>query len=139
MFEPIGEDSEGERLGLRDRFVASGAVREDTRQISYFADPSAVVFALDLNRKVAHLAHRTTWAARREIRLSNGPHVQPRGRFLDFSSATLSVALLEARKRRATSGPRQLLRGVGRPLLALRCELAKSLKRHAAQTADPIF
>ncbi len=60
MLKTIGEHPKSECLGLCDSFIARPAVRENARQIRDFADPATVIFALDLNRKIAHWLHRTT-------------------------------------------------------------------------------
>ena len=46
MLEPLGDDPEGERLHARDRFGTASGVALDARQVSYFRQPTAVVFAL---------------------------------------------------------------------------------------------
>src|SRR2546425_9277230 len=71
MFESIGKYAKRERLRFRNGFVASCAVREYTGKIGYFADPAAIVFALDLNREVAHSAIVQRLFKRREIRRPN--------------------------------------------------------------------
>jgi len=55
MFEAVREHAEGEGFCFGDSFVASGAVREYSRQVRHLADPATVIFPLDFNGEVAHV------------------------------------------------------------------------------------
>ncbi len=56
MFEPVRKDTERQRLGFCHSLVATRSVRENPRQIGYFSEPTAVIFALNLDAELAHLA-----------------------------------------------------------------------------------
>ena len=60
MLKSISEHAERKRLCLGNCFVAAGAVDHNTRQFNNFANPTAVGFAFEIYRKVAHVSHRTT-------------------------------------------------------------------------------
>ena len=51
MFQAIGNDAERQGLYARDGFIAVGPVAHHASQAGHLSEPTAVVFALDLNRK----------------------------------------------------------------------------------------
>jgi hypothetical protein len=55
MFEAVCQDPERQRLCFRNGFVPSRPVRENSRQLGHFPEPSAIVFALDLNTELIHM------------------------------------------------------------------------------------
>ena len=81
MFESVGEYSKSQRLRFRDGFVSGGAVRKYAGKIGYFANPAAVVFALDLDYEIAHRVILQRWFGPREIRLPNAPAPHRRAAF----------------------------------------------------------
>ena len=52
VLEAIGEDAEGERLGVGDRFVARCPVGEDAFEIGNLGDPPAILFAVDFESEM---------------------------------------------------------------------------------------
>ncbi len=46
MLEPIRQDSEGEGLGVSDRFVARRTIHQDALQVRDLSDPPAIFFAI---------------------------------------------------------------------------------------------
>jgi hypothetical protein len=51
MFEPLGNDSEGESLDTGHGFVTVGTVAHDAGQARHFGQPATVGFAFNLNRE----------------------------------------------------------------------------------------
>ena len=51
MFEAFSDDAESQRLDFCNSLIAVCAVTHDTRQRRHFRQPSAVVLALELDRK----------------------------------------------------------------------------------------
>ena len=49
MFEPLGDDSEGEGLDPRKRRLFCVSVREDAGQLEDFRQPPTVVLSLDFD------------------------------------------------------------------------------------------
>ena len=47
VLEAIGEDTEGECLGVGNRFIARGPVGEDAFQVGNLGNPPTIVFAID--------------------------------------------------------------------------------------------
>lgn len=52
MFQTLGDDAEGENLGLGHRLVGSCAVRKDARQLRHFCQPSPIFLTLTFNAEV---------------------------------------------------------------------------------------
>ena len=52
MLQTLGDDAEGENLGLGHRLGGSCAVRKDARQLRHFCQPSPIFLTLTLNAEV---------------------------------------------------------------------------------------
>jgi hypothetical protein len=52
MLQTLGDDAEGENLGLGHRLVGSCAVRKDARQLRHFCQPSPIFLTLTFNAEV---------------------------------------------------------------------------------------
>src|SRR6202049_1831339 len=51
VFELVGEDSEGERLGRRQGFLAGAAVDYDSGKIDDLCDPAAISLSVEFDRE----------------------------------------------------------------------------------------
>ena len=51
MFEALGDHAQRQGLHAGDGLVTVGTVAQDARQTGHFGEPTAIIFALDLNRK----------------------------------------------------------------------------------------
>ncbi len=49
MFETLGQDTQGQRLHLRDSFGLVGSIAEHSREIGNLGNPPAILFAFELN------------------------------------------------------------------------------------------
>jgi len=52
MFQTLGDDAEGENLGLGHRLVGSCTIRKDARQLRHFCQPSPIFLTLTFNAEV---------------------------------------------------------------------------------------
>ena len=52
MFQALGDDAEGENLGLGHRLVGSCTIRKDARQLRHFCQPSPIFLTLTFNAEV---------------------------------------------------------------------------------------
>ena len=52
MLEAVGEDAEGKRLGVGNRFVARCPVGEDALEVGDLGDPPAILFAIDFESEM---------------------------------------------------------------------------------------
>ena len=52
MLQTLGDDAEGENLGLGHCLVGSCAVRKDARQLRHFCQPSPIILTRTLNAEV---------------------------------------------------------------------------------------
>lgn len=62
VLEAIGQNSEGEGLGVGNRLVARGAVGENALEIGDLGDPAAIVFAIEFEGEM-HVS-RERWVRR---------------------------------------------------------------------------
>ena len=51
MFEALGDHAQRQSLHAGDGLVTVGTVAQDARQTGHFGEPTAMIFAPDLNRK----------------------------------------------------------------------------------------
>lgn len=49
MFETLRQDTQGQRLHLRDSFGLVGSIAEHSREIGNLGDPPAILLAFELN------------------------------------------------------------------------------------------
>jgi hypothetical protein len=54
MLQSIGQHTERQGLGPRDRFVAAAAIGKHSRKIHNLSEPATILFALNLYREVTH-------------------------------------------------------------------------------------
>ena len=52
VLEAIGEDAEGERLSVGNRFVARCPVGEDALEVGHLGDPPAILFPVDFESEM---------------------------------------------------------------------------------------
>ena len=90
MFEPVRQNPKGKRFGFRNGLLSSNSVRENTGKLGHFADPPAVLFALDLDVQLAHVRILRLAAIRCSgwLTMRSQLHAPQRGReiaFLDWN------------------------------------------------------
>ena len=113
MLETIREHTKSESLRPCYGLVARGAISQNARKVGDFTDPATIFLSFKFYGEIAHASMLQPRHTEREIPSVQRTTRSPARPVPLATSEEVRGTPLETRKRRATSGPRRVLRGVG--------------------------